>query len=143
MRVLHCRAHRYFSKAPSFFSFARSACTELRTTSARLSAQTPVVFSFSGLFPNHQPKGKPLRPSLLWMDMRSADCARQVLATGDPALRVNSAGAGPVSAEWMIPKVLRSRRQNQLNVFGWGNDRTFGCKSKVLSTRWCCKGTFE
>lgn len=52
-----------------------------------------------------QRQGFPLRPSLLWMDMRSAQCAEQVLATGDPALRVNSAGAGPVSAEWMIPKV--------------------------------------
>lgn len=41
------------------------------------------------------------------MDMRSASCAQQVLATGDAALRVNSAGNGPVSAEWMIPKVGR------------------------------------
>lgn len=39
--------------------------------------------------------------------MRSASCAQQVLATGDAALRVNSAGNGPVSAEWMIPKVGR------------------------------------
>lgn len=30
----------------------------------------------------------------------------QVLATGDPALRVCGGGAGPVSAEWMIPKAL-------------------------------------
>lgn len=37
--------------------------------------------------------------------MRSAGCAEQVLATGDASLRVNSAGNGPVSAEWMIPKV--------------------------------------
>lgn len=37
--------------------------------------------------------------------MRSAECANDVLATGDAALRVNSAGEGPVSAEWMIPKV--------------------------------------
>jgi sugar (pentulose or hexulose) kinase len=27
--------------------------------------------------------GQPLRPALLWMDMRSADQAAQVLATGD------------------------------------------------------------
>lgn len=37
--------------------------------------------------------------------MRSAECAKDVLATGDEALKVNSDGAGPVSAEWMIPKV--------------------------------------
>jgi len=29
-----------------------------------------------------------------------------VAATGDPALRVNGGGRGPVSAEWMIPKAL-------------------------------------
>ncbi len=39
--------------------------------------------------------------------MRSAAEAAQVAAcTGDPALRVNSAGRGPVSAEWMLPKCL-------------------------------------
>ena len=38
--------------------------------------------------------------------MRSgAGCTAVVLATGDEALRVNSGGNGPVSAEWMIPKV--------------------------------------
>jgi ribulose-phosphate 3-epimerase len=40
------------------------------------------------------------------MDMRSAPQANRVAACGDPALAVNSAGAGPVSAEWMIPKAL-------------------------------------
>ncbi|WIA20610.1 hypothetical protein OEZ85_004993 [Tetradesmus obliquus] len=50
--------------------------------------------------------GQPLRPALLWMDMRSAAQAAQVAATGDIALQVNSGGAGPVSAEWMVPKAL-------------------------------------
>src|SRR5262249_20245201 len=50
--------------------------------------------------------GKPLRPALIWMDVRSADRAAEVAASGDPALEVNSAGAGPVSAEWMVPKAL-------------------------------------
>jgi len=50
--------------------------------------------------------GDALRPALLWMDMRSAPEAARVLATGDPALHVNSGGAGPVSAEWMVPKAL-------------------------------------
>ena len=50
--------------------------------------------------------GRPVRPALLWMDVRAAQEADDVLATGDPALRVNGAGQGPVSAEWMIPKAL-------------------------------------
>lgn len=50
--------------------------------------------------------GRALRPALLWMDMRSAPQAERIAASGDPALIVNGAGAGPVSAEWMIPKAL-------------------------------------
>ena len=53
---------------------------------------------------------KPLRPTLIWMDVRAADEAADVGATGDPALRLNSAGKGPVSAEWMIPKALWIKR---------------------------------
>jgi ribulose kinase len=48
----------------------------------------------------------PLRPAIIWMDVRAGAEADAVLATGDPALRVNGGGAGPVSAEWMIPKAL-------------------------------------
>ncbi|HRO02576.1 MAG TPA: FGGY family carbohydrate kinase, partial [Terricaulis sp.] len=54
--------------------------------------------------------GEPLRPALLWMDVRAAQEAADVLATGDPALIVNNGGAGPVSAEWMIPKALWLKR---------------------------------
>ncbi|MCC7273543.1 MAG: carbohydrate kinase [Alphaproteobacteria bacterium] len=50
--------------------------------------------------------GEPVRPSLIWMDVRAADEAAALVATGDAALAVNSGGAGPVSAEWMIPKAL-------------------------------------
>ncbi len=50
--------------------------------------------------------GQALRPAILWMDMRAAAEAADVLATGDPALIVNGAGHGPVSAEWMVPKAL-------------------------------------
>ncbi|CAN5440743.1 FGGY-family carbohydrate kinase [soil metagenome] len=50
--------------------------------------------------------GKPLRPALLWMDVRAAAEAADTLATRDPALIVNANGAGPISAEWMIPKSL-------------------------------------
>jgi len=49
---------------------------------------------------------RPLRPALLWMDVRAGEKANAVLATGDAALAVNGAGQGPVSAEWMIPKAL-------------------------------------
>lgn len=49
-------------------------------------------------------KGNPVRPALIWMDVRSAEQARRIAACGDEALRVN--GYGPVSAEWMAPKSL-------------------------------------
>ena len=54
--------------------------------------------------------GRPLRPSLIWMDVRSAAETEAVLATGDLALALNSGGAGPVSAEWMVPKALWLKR---------------------------------
>lgn len=50
--------------------------------------------------------GTPLRPCQLWMDVRAEAQAQKVLETGDGALRVNNAGSGPVSAEWMVPKAL-------------------------------------
>jgi len=60
--------------------------------------------------------GKALGPALIWMDLRSADQAADLVATGDPALRVNGAGAGPVSAEWMVPKALWLKR-NEPDTF--------------------------
>jgi ribulose kinase len=53
---------------------------------------------------------RPLRPAIIWMDVRAGAEAEAVLATGDAALAVNGAGAGPVSAEWMIPKALWLKR---------------------------------
>jgi ribulose kinase len=50
--------------------------------------------------------GDAVRPALLWMDVRSARECEAIVATGDPALIVNSGGRGPVSAEWMVPKSL-------------------------------------
>jgi ribulokinase len=58
-------------------------------------------------------EGKPLRPALIWMDVRSGDMAAEVAASGDPALEVNSNGAGPVSAEWMVPKALWLQRHER------------------------------
>src|SRR5271165_3845335 len=60
--------------------------------------------------------GRALRPAIIWMDVRAEAEAAAVLATGDPALRVNCNGAGPVSAEWMIPKALWIAR-NEPDVF--------------------------
>ena len=48
--------------------------------------------------------GDPVRPALIWMDVRSGDQAAGIAACGDEALRVN--GYGPVSAEWLAPKAL-------------------------------------
>jgi len=53
----------------------------------------------------------PVRPALLWMDMRSEQCAAEVAATGDAALLINGGGGGGVSAEWMLPKALWLSRQ--------------------------------
>ena len=60
--------------------------------------------------------GAPLRPCMIWMDVRAAREADEVAATGDPFLRVNGGGAGPVSAEWMIPKALWMKR-HQPEIF--------------------------
>lgn len=55
---------------------------------------------------------EPLRPCLLWMDARSAPQTRQIMeiCKGDPALKVNCAGEGPLSAEWMTSKALWIRQ---------------------------------
>lgn len=60
--------------------------------------------------------GRALRPALIWMDVRAGAQAAAVAACGDPALKVNGAGAGPVSAEWMIPKALWLK-ENEPQVF--------------------------
>ncbi len=54
--------------------------------------------------------GQALRPALIWMDVRSSAEADSVVASGDAALKINGGGAGPVSAEWMIPKALWLQR---------------------------------
>ena len=56
--------------------------------------------------------GEPLRPALIWMDVRSSQEAGDVVASGDPALKINGGGAGPVSAEWMLPKALWLQRHD-------------------------------
>jgi FGGY-family pentulose kinase len=47
---------------------------------------------------------QPLRPALLWMDVRAADQADRIANTAHPALKYN--GYGAVSAEWGLPKAM-------------------------------------
>lgn len=61
-------------------------------------------------------QGTALRPSLIWMDVRSQLQAQAVAESGDAALCVNGGGRGPVSAEWMIPKALWLR-QNETRAY--------------------------
>ena len=60
--------------------------------------------------------GEPLRPALLWMDMRAEVQASKVAATNDAGLIVNNSGLGPVSAEWMIPKALWIK-ENEAEIY--------------------------
>ena len=60
-------------------------------------------------------QGDPIRPALIWMDMRSGSVTERVAGCGDPALKVNSAGKGPVSAEWMVPKALWLKENEPAN----------------------------
>lgn len=96
--------------------------------------------------------GTPLRPALLWMDVRAHREADAVAATGDPALRINGGGAGPVSPEWMIPKALWLRR-NQPEIYAraariceyqdWLNHRLTGrwvASRNNVSMRWHWQG---
>jgi ribulokinase len=48
--------------------------------------------------------GAPLRPALIWMDVRAAAEAQRVAETGDPALKYS--GYTKTSAEWLLSKVL-------------------------------------
>jgi FGGY-family pentulose kinase len=48
--------------------------------------------------------GRPLRPAIMWMDVRAADQAHRVAESNHPARKYN--GGGPVSAEWYPCKAL-------------------------------------
>ena len=61
-------------------------------------------------------QGEPLRPCLIWMDLRSAPQTEKILETGDEALQVNGNLQGPVSAEWMKPKSLWIK-ENEPDLF--------------------------
>ena len=57
----------------------------------------------------------PLRKCLLWCDARSAPQAAFIMEAGgeDESLLVNCAGRGPMSAEWMLPKSLWLKQNEQ------------------------------
>ncbi|MCP4167931.1 MAG: xylulose kinase [Chloroflexi bacterium] len=57
---------------------------------------------------------QPLRPAIIWMDVRAADQARRIAASEHPALKYN--GYGNVSAEWMPCKVLWLK-ENQPEIY--------------------------
>lgn len=64
---------------------------------------------------------EPLRPAIIWMDVRAADQARRIAASGYPALKYN--GYGNVSAEWMPCKALWVK-ENEPEV--WAKARYVG-----------------
>ncbi len=59
---------------------------------------------------------RPLRPAILWMDVRASEQAARILASGHAALGVNGDGHGPLSAEWFLPKTLWVK-DNQPRVY--------------------------
>ena len=82
--------------------------------------------------------GRPLRPCLLWMDVRAHGEAAEILATGDAALMLNGAGQGPLSPEWMLPKALWIKR-NEPDI--WARAARVGEYQDFLTLRltgrWC------
>ena len=57
--------------------------------------------SFTGVFCREN--GTPLRPAILWMDLRAADEAQRVEAATDPVLEYCGRRISP---EWLLPKTL-------------------------------------
>ncbi|MGC0055498.1 FGGY-family carbohydrate kinase [Brucella pituitosa] len=98
----------------SFVQAARRAISESAVDPAAIEAITLATTSCTVVALDAD--GKPLRPSIIWMDVRASDEAEAVLATGDDALLANGGGRGPVSAEWMIPKALWIAR-NEPEIF--------------------------
>lgn len=98
----------------SFVAAARQALAESRVDPAAIQAIAMATTSCTVVALDEA--GKPLRPSIIWMDVRANAEAEAVLATGDEALLANGGGHGPVSAEWMIPKALWIAR-NEPEIF--------------------------
>ena len=91
----------------------------------------------------------PLHPSIIWMDSRAHEEAKEILSVAktDPSLDRNNAGLGPISAENMLPKALWFKRnqpalyadariceyQDYMNLKLTGN---FVSSSINLAVRW-------
>lgn len=88
----------------SFVSASRQAIAEAGIAPSAVEAITLATTSCTVVALDRD--GTPLRPAIIWMDVRANREADYVLATGDGALISNGGGLGPVSAEWMIPKAL-------------------------------------
>jgi ribulose kinase len=80
---------------------------------------------------------------LLWCDARSSAQCERILsdAEGDPSLLVNCKGAGPLSAEWFIPKSLWVKE----NEPGEWDRAAFVCEKQdyinyCLTDRLCASG---
>ena len=98
----------------NFVKASRGAITEAGIDAARIEAIAYATTCCSVVALDQN--GDALRPALIWMDVRAHQEADAVLATGDDALKLNGGGAGPVSAEWMIPKALWLKR-NEPEIF--------------------------
>ncbi|PQA75291.1 FGGY-family carbohydrate kinase [Brucella oryzae] len=98
----------------SFVQAARKAISESAIDPTAIEAITLATTSCTVVALDGE--GNPLRPSIIWMDVRASAEAEAVLATGDDALLANGGGRGPVSAEWMIPKALWLAR-NEPEIF--------------------------
>jgi len=98
----------------AFVAASRQAITQAQVDPATIEAITLATTCCTVVALDRE--GKPLRPAIIWMDVRANAEADAILATGDGALVANSGGRGPVSAEWMIPKALWIAR-NEPEVF--------------------------
>ncbi len=57
---------------------------------------------------------RPLRPAILWMDLRAAEQSKRIAECGHPALKYN--GYSAVSAEWFPCKALWLK-ENQQEIY--------------------------
>lgn len=86
----------------SFVLATRRAIQESGVDPARIAAIGADCTSCTVVFMDEQ--FHPLRPAIIWMDVRAAEQAQRIARSGHPMLRYN--GFGNVSAEWLPCKAL-------------------------------------
>jgi FGGY-family pentulose kinase len=88
--------------------------------------------------------GQPLRPAILWMDVRASEQAERVGATGHAALKYS--GHGAVSAEFGLPKAMwirdsepdvYERTRYVLDCADWVSQRLTGERTLSINTASC------